>query len=140
MSVFKRLVAVYMLLVALAVAAHFLVGQFYDPMLEGTALTVWRVLDPLMVIGVAAALIAAFARKRALDAGADEQTVSREYLSANVTFFYSAALFIALLYNWFGVEFSDPPNDVALVWIWINTTFPILLAASGVRCCESRKG
>ena len=133
MGVFKRLVAVYMLLVALAVAAHFLVVQFYDPMLEGTALTVWRVLDPLMVIGVVAALIYACARKRALNADAGEQPVSREYLSANVAFYYSAALFIALLYNWFGVEFSDPPNDVALVWIWINTTFPILLAASGVR-------
>ena len=133
MSVFKRLAAIYMLLVAIAVAAHFLATQLYDPMLEGTALTVWRVLDPLMVIGVVAALIYACARKRALDAGADEQTVSREYLSANVTFFYSAVLLIALLYNWFGVEFSDPPNDVALVWIWINTTFPILLAASGVR-------
>ena len=62
MSVFKRLASVYMLLVAVAVAAHFLATQFYDPMLEGTALTVWRVLDPLMVIGVAAALIATFAK------------------------------------------------------------------------------
>ena len=130
MSVFKRLVAVYMLLVALAVAAHFLVGQFYDPTLEGTALTVWRVLDPLMVIGVVAALVAACARKRRRDADTAGQSVDREYLEANVTFFYSAALLIALLYNWFGVEFSDPRNDVPLVWIWIDTTLPILLGTS----------
>ena len=122
-----------MLLVAVAVAAHFLATQLYDPTLEDTALTVWRVLDPLMVIGVVAALIAAFARKRALDAGTDEQSVSREYLSANVAFYYSAVLLIVLLYNWFGMEFADPPNDVALVWIWIDTTLPVLLAASGVR-------
>ena len=133
MSVFKRLAAVYMLLVAVAVAAHFLVTQLYDPMLEGSALTVWRVLDPLMVIGVAAALIAAFARKRALDTGTDEQTVSREYLSANAMFYYSAALLIAILYNWFGVEFADPRNDDGQVWILIDSTLPILLAASGVR-------
>ena len=62
MSVFKRLAAIYMVMVAVAVVAHFLATQFYDPMLEDTALTVWRVLDPLMVIGVAAALIAAFAK------------------------------------------------------------------------------
>ena len=86
-----------------------------------------------MVIGVAAALIAAFARKRTLDAGADEQPVSREYLSANAMFYYSAALLIALLYNWFGVEFADPPNDDGQVWILVDTTLPILLAASGVR-------
>ena len=61
MSVLKRLAAVYMLLVA--VAMHFLATQLYDPMLDGTALTVWRVLDPLMMVGVVAALIAAFARK-----------------------------------------------------------------------------
>ena len=122
-----------MLLVAVAVAAQFLAMQLYDPMLEGTALTVWRILDPLMVIGVAAALIAAFARKRTLDAGADEQPVSREYLSANAMFYYSAALLIALLYNWFGVEFADPRNDDGQVWILIDTTLPILLAASGVR-------
>ena len=115
MSVFKRLVAIYMLLVAVAVAAHFLATQLYDPTLEGTALTVWRILDPLMVIGVVAALIAAFARKRALDADGVEQPVSREYLSANVTFYYSAVLLLVLLYNWFGVEFADPRNDVALV-------------------------
>ena len=133
MSVFKGLAATYMLLVAVAVAAHFLATQLYDPMLEGTAPTVWRILDPLMVIGVAAALIAAFARKRALDAGTDEQPVSREYLSANAMFYYSAALLIALLYNWFGVEFADPPNDDRQVWILIDTTLPILLAASGVR-------
>ena len=80
MSVLKRLAAVYMLLVAVAVAAHFRATQLYDPMLEGTALTVWRVLDPLMVVGVVAALIAAFVRKRGLGPDTVEQSVSREYL------------------------------------------------------------
>ena len=46
MGVVKHLAAIYLLLVAAAVAAHFLVAQFYDPMLEDTALTVWRILDP----------------------------------------------------------------------------------------------
>ena len=52
MTALKRLAAAYMLLLAAVVAVHFLVNQFYDPMLEGTALTVWRILDPLMVAGV----------------------------------------------------------------------------------------
>ena len=80
-----------------------------------------------------AALIAAFARKRGLDPDTVEQSVSREYLSANVTFYYSAALLIWLLYNWFGLEYADPRNDEGLVWILIDTTLPILLAASGLR-------
>ena len=138
MGVVKHLAAIYLLLVAAAVAAHFLVTQFYDPMLEGTALTVWRVLDPLMVVGVAVALIAACCRKRKLQAGTYDEPVSREYLSANVTFYYSAALLIVLLYNWFGVEFSDPQNDVALVWILIDTTFPVLAAVSGIRLLREK--
>ena len=116
-----------------AVALHFLVTQFYDPMLEGDALTVWRILDPLMVIGVAAALIAAFARKRALGGYGREQAVSRDYLSANVAFYFSAALLIALLYNWFGVEFADPRNDDGQMWFLIDTTLPVLLGATGLR-------
>ena len=112
MSVFKLLVAIYMLVVA--VAAHFLVTQFYDPMLEDTALTVWRVLDPLMVIGVAAALIAAFARKRALDADGVEQPVSREYLSANVTF--ATRLYSSLCFSITGSAWSLPISVTTRGW------------------------
>ena len=90
-----------------------------------------------MVAGVAMALIAACCRKRKLDS-TDEQPVSREYLSANVTFYYAAALLIVLLYNWFGVEFAEPSNDVALVWILIDTTLPILLAVSGIRLLREK--
>ncbi len=133
MGVFKRLAAVYMLLIGAAVAVHFLVTQFYDPKLEGDALTVWRILDPFMVIGVAAALIASFARKRALDAEGGEQPVSRDYLSANAAFYFSAGLLIALLYNWFGVEFADPRNDDGQMWFLIDTTLPVLLGAVGFR-------
>ena len=68
MTALKRLAAAYMLLLAAVVAVHFLVNQFYDPMLEGTALTVWRILDPLMMAGVVMALIVAFGRKRRRDA------------------------------------------------------------------------
>ncbi len=133
MSIVKRLAGVYLLLLAAAVAVHFLVTQFYDPLYEDTAFTVWRILDPFMVAGVAMALIAACCRKRQLAAGGRDQPVTREYLSANVAFYFSAALLIALLYNWFGVEFAEPQNDVGLVWYAIDTTLPVLTAATGLR-------
>ncbi len=59
MILIRRLAAVYLILLAVVVAGHFLATQLYDPMLEGAALTVWRVLDPLMVAGVIIALIVA---------------------------------------------------------------------------------
>ena len=88
----RRLAAVYLILLAVVVAGHFLATQLYDPMLEGTALDVWRVLDPLMVSGVIIALIVALDRKLN---GGDSQGITRDYLEANFTFYFSAALLLA---------------------------------------------
>ena len=69
MSAIKILAAVYMLLVAAAVAVNFIAILFYDPPLGGgwfaysslsdpdpvlgdAGLTAWQILDPLMVAGV----------------------------------------------------------------------------------------
>ena len=133
MPVLKRAAAVYMLLLALGVAGHFLATQFYDPRLEGTALDAWLVFDPLMVAGAVMALVVAFDRKRRLDAGGGDRSVSREYLEANGTLYFTAALFLALLWNWFGVEFVEPSNAEGLVWILIDVTFPLLMASTGIR-------
>ncbi len=133
MTALKRLAAAYMLLLAAVVAVHFLVNQFYDPMLEGTALTVWRILDPLMVAGVVMALIVASCRKCRRDADKAAQSLDREYLEANFTFYYSAAILLGLLWNWFGVEWVDPRNDIGLLWTLIDATLPLLLASTGIR-------
>ena len=130
MSILKRLAAIYMLLLAAAVAVHFLATQFYDPALEGTGLTVWRTLDPLMVLGVVFVLVDACCRKRRLASG---QGIDREYLETNFTFYFSAMLLLLLLWNWFGVEWVDPRNDQGLVWMFIDSTLPLLVAAVGVR-------
>ncbi len=122
--------AVYLILLAVVVVGHFLATQLYDPMLEGTALNVWRVLDPLMVSGVIIALIVALDRKLN---GGDSQGITRDYLEANFTFYFSAALLLALTWNWFGVEWVEPRNDSALLWLFIDSTLPLLLASTGIR-------
>ena len=130
MTMLMRLAAGYLILVGAAVAVHFLANQIYDPHLEGASFTVWRILDPMMVVGLAIVILVAFARKRKLDS--DEQ-VTRAYLGANVTFYYSSALMLALLWNWFGVEWSEPMNTQALVWVLIDSTLPLLFIATAVR-------
>jgi hypothetical protein len=126
----KRLAAVYLILLAVVVAGHFLATQLYDPMLEGAALDVWRVLDPLMVSGAIIALVVALDRKLN---GGDSQGITREYLEANFTFYFSAALLLAITWNWFGVEWVEPRNDQGLLWIFIDSTLPLLLASTGIR-------
>lgn len=132
MTAVKRLAAVYMILVSVAVLANFLGSQFYDPTLEGAAIDAWRILDPLMVVGVAMALIAALAGKISQNSGID-RSVTREYLESNFTFYYSAALLLALLWNWFGFQWVDPPNDVPLLWTLIDITAPLVMASTGIR-------
>ena len=134
MAVLMRAAAVYMLLLAVVVAGHFLANQFYDPALEGTSLTVWRVIDPLMVAGLVMVLVFAFARKRRLDAN---PAVDREYLETNVVFYYSAALLLALLWNWFGFEWVEPSNSAGWIWTVIDVTLPLLLASTGIRLLRS---
>ena len=131
MSILKRLAAIYMLLVAGAVAVHFLATQLYAPTLDGAAVTIWRILDPLMVLGVVTVLIDASARKRRLASG--QGVVDRAYLETNFTFYFSAMLLLLLLWNWFGFEWVEPRNDQALVWMFIDSTLPLLLGAGGVR-------
>ncbi len=130
MAIILRVTGAYLILVGAAVAVHFLANQFYDPLIEGDSLTVWRILDPLMVIGLAAVVVCAWTRKRRDGSGTG---VDRAYLEANVVFYFSAALMIALLWSWFGVEWSEPRNDDGLVWIFIDSTLPVLFAATGLR-------
>ena len=130
MAIVLRVTGAYLILVGAAVAVHFLANQFYDPTIEGDSLTVWRILDPLMVIGLAAVGACAWTRKRRVDS---DKGVDRAYLEANVVFYFSAALMIALVWNWFGVQWSEPQNDNGLVWIFIDSTLPVLFVSTGLR-------
>ena len=80
---------------------------------------------------MAIVLIVAFASKRRVDADADDRSVTREYLEANFVFYYAAVLFLALLWNWFGVQWSDPPTSDTQLWVVIDVTLPLLLISTG---------
>ena len=129
----KLVAGIYMIALAVVVAGHLLATQVYDAGLSGTALTVWRVLDPLMVVGVVMALIVAACRKRCVCNDMTDKSVNREWLEANFTFYFSGALLLALLWNWFGVEWSNPVTADALLWVIIDSTLPFLLGSTSLR-------
>ena len=133
MAALRRLAALYVFVVGAAIALHFLVTRFYDPAWTDASLPVWEVLNPLQVIGLAIVLIVAFARKRNLAADDGGAAVTREYLESNVVFYYAAALFLALLWNWFGVQWSDPPTSDNQLWVIVDVTLPLLLLSTGIR-------
>ncbi len=132
MTALKPGAGAVLLLIGAAVAVHLIATQLYDPTVEGTALTVWAVLDPLMVVGLLITLFAGWGWKRRVDADAD-RSVSREWLETNVILYLAAALLLAVLWNWIGTMFSEPSVSEGLLWVAIDSTLPLLLASVGLR-------
>lgn len=137
MAILKRLAALYLILLGIAVASHFLATQLYDPTLEGSALDIWRVLDPLMVVGVFIALVWALLRKLENGDGTYNLGVSRDYLEANFAFYVSAVLLLLLTWNWLGFQFVEPPNDLGWLWLILDSVVPLLLLSTGIRLMRS---
>ena len=80
MAALKRLAALFVFVVGAVVALNFLITRFYDPEWIDASLPVWQVLNPLQVIGLAIVIIVAFGRKRKVDAGTGDTSITREYL------------------------------------------------------------
>lgn len=134
----KSLFSIYLRVLAVVLYVQYIGSQFYDPLAEGMAATVYRVLDPLLVLGMIIVLYYAFQRKRALDSGPDDG-VTREYLEANGVLYVGIALFVALLWNWIGFQFVDPTNSQGWLWAVIDLSLPLLFFASSVQLVKSKE-
>jgi hypothetical protein len=121
---------------AAVVYLQFVATQVYDPLLAGVGLEIWRILDPLMVLGLAVALVNSYHRKRQVVSVADDG-VTREYLEANCVFYLGIALMAGMLWNWIGSEVPDPENTIAPLWTVIDVTLPLLLFATGAQLTRS---
>ena len=134
----KSLFSIYLKVLAIALYAQYIASQLYDPLGEGMAVTIYRILDPLLVLGLIIVLYYAFQRKRALDSGPDDG-VTREYLEANGVLYFGIAIFVALLWSWIGFQFSNPENTAGWLWAVIDLTLPLLFFASSVQLLKSEK-
>ena len=126
----KPTLGTFLRILAVVIYVQFLATQSYDPELTGLGAEIWRILDPIMVLGLAVVIVSSFQRKRGLDSAGDGP-VTRNYLEANFLFYFSAALMAGLLWNWIGFHWSDPMNFVKGLWTFIDITLPLLLYATG---------
>ena len=134
MAALKRLGAVYLIGVAVAMALYFIINPWhaesYDPG------NIWGVLDILMVIALPLALDVNFRFKRTVDGRDSGEGITRRYLEANVVFYTTAALAILFLHNWFstlvfGAELDN--HRVWIIWATLNTLLPLALGVTGCR-------
>lgn len=128
----KSLFSIYLRVLAVALYVQFISSQFYDPTGDGVAETIYRILDPLLVLGMIIVVYYAYQRKRAVDATSDV-SVTREYLEANGVLYVGVALFFGLLWNWIGFQFVDPTNSHGWLWTLIDLALPLLFFASSVQ-------
>ena len=129
MSILIRAVAAYLVLVAVAVAVHFIITPLYHP--GGDApFTAWAVMNWFMAVAMLITLAAAYAEKRRVDG--DRETDLKRYLEANTVFYGAVALFILYFWNWFS---SLSPNNVpdSQFWVVIDTLMPIVMGVTGCR-------
>ena len=128
----------YLRVLGVVLYVQYLASQFYDPTAEGLSLTVYRILDPLLLLGLIIVVYFGYRRKRAVDS-APEETVSREYLEANTVFYLGVALSIGFLWNYIGFQFVNPGNSYAWLWAVLDIILPLLFFASSMQLLKSNE-
>ena len=133
MAILMRLIAAYLVLVAVAVAVHFIITPLYHP--GGDApFPVWEVLNWFMAVGMIIIVIAAYVEKRRTDGEPDADL--KRYLETNTVFYGAVAIFIVFFWNWFSNLDPDNVPDGQL-WIVIDTMMPIVMGVAGCRLWRS---
>ena len=136
MAGLKKLEAVYLVGVAVAVAVFFIVNPLLTDAIDVPA--VWLVLDVLMLVALALALAANYARKREECGGDPAGAVTRRYLEANVAFYLTAAVAILFLHNWFsllaqGTDSLDGNHQAWIIWAAVDVLLPLVVGVTGCR-------
>ena len=129
MSILIRAAAVYLVLVAVTVAVHFIITPLYHP--GGDApFELWAIHNWFMAVGIALALVVSYSEKRRLDG--DGSADLKRYLEANAVFYLTAIVFMLFFWNWFSALSTNnqPSGDF---WTVIDTLAPIVVGVTGCR-------
>ena len=140
MEALRKPVGMHLAALAVAVAAYFVINPFLVKSFD--VMTVWSVLDVLMVIGLALALIFNFPRKKE-ECGRDaEGPVTRRYLEANAAFYLTVGVTILFLHSWFsllalGEQNLNETDTAWVIWAVVDVMLPITLGVTGIRLWQA---
>lgn len=144
MDSFKRIVGVYLIIVAAVVAIHTVVEPLYYTSTEASPYSPhWSKFNALMVLAIVLGVVFGYIRKRGAGGEGGGASITREYLEANVQFY--GLLFIGILFFWNFFNLHSPGftaiamETVSAVWIVIDAALPLLLAAMGFSMLRSRE-
>ena len=134
MDMVKRLLAVFLVAIAFVVAAHFMVSPLYEDAVDVGQ--VWDVINWFMAVGVVAALIVHYLRKRALDRRGPDGSIDRAYVEVNLSLYASIVLVLWFFWNWFdnlatGAESQGQTH--LFFWTFVDPLFVLIAGTTG--CC-----
>ena len=132
----RKLIGMYMVAVAVVVAVYFIISTFLEDSLD--VMQIWLVLDVLMLIALAPALVFNYMRKRDVDGEDSGGPVTRRYLGANVAVYLTAALVILFLHNWLFLLANGSDSQVGdftawNIWAVVDTMLPLVIGATGCK-------
>ena len=144
MDILKRVIGIFLIVAGIAVAGHLIVEPLYHTSTEAEPSSpLWQVFHPVVIAAIVFTLIFSYARKRDVEQGWDGSVVSREFLSANVSFYGSLVVGILYFWNWFNdlsPAFTAIGGDViTITWTIVGVALLPLSAAMGVSMLKSNR-
>ena len=127
MEIGKRVLAVYLLAVGLAVAVNFVATPFYHD--GGDDYPVWDILNWFMAAAMVIAVVVSFVEKRRSCQAGDDL---KRHLDANVPFYASVVVLLLFLAN-AGANLADHASQSGDVWSAVDAAMPVLLGVVGMR-------
>ncbi len=133
--VIKRVISVYLALVAIGLAVQFTTWTIYaqaSQRARDAAGAVWDVIGWSMLAGLVLTLVVTYQEKQRRDAGT---TSTRQWLTANRLFYAALVLTLAFMPNWFASRWGEPPNQATfwMVWYVIDTVTPVVFGVTAIR-------
>ena len=131
MTVAKRLLAVFLVLIGIAVAVNFILTPVYN---DGTTdYPIWRILNWFMVAASLMILVAGFRRRRDPER-ADVTAV--EYLRGTFAYYGAIVLNMLILWEWYWTlnpssETGDAVTAHLIYFPLVNALFVVLSLATG---------
>ena len=132
----KKLVGAYLVIVGVVVAVFFIVNSLLADSID--VLSIWYVLDVLMLVGLVLALVFNYQRKKEVESEEQGESITRSYLESNALFYLTAAVTIIFLHNWIsllanGSDSLDGNHQAWVIWAFVDTLLPITLGITGCR-------
>ena len=130
MHILQRILGVYAMVIALAVAVNFILTPFFFD--NDSGYPIWDVLDFFMAAAILIVFVASCLDMWRLCKAGDDADLKR-YVSVNVAFFATGVLLLLFFSNWAAHLAGNEDLEDWTIWAIVDATLPLIVGAGGLR-------